>query len=44
LDLATTGLPVKVQVDFTFDTVRWLRGPGLARNRAFSSKTIMRRE
>jgi hypothetical protein len=44
LALATTGLPVKVQVDFAFNTIRWLKGPGLARGRVFSSKTTMRRE
>jgi hypothetical protein len=44
LDLASTGQSVRVQVDFAFDTIRWLQGPGLARGRVFSSKTIMRRE
>ena len=44
LALATTGLPVKVQVDFAFNTIRWLHGPGLAQGRVFSSTTTMRRE
>ncbi|MCX7427704.1 MAG: pilus assembly protein [Planctomycetia bacterium] len=35
---------VTVQVDFAFNTVRWLKGPGLARSKVFSSKTIMRKE
>ena len=45
-DLTTisAGSPVKVQIDFDFDSVRWAPSVGLGNGRTLSTTTVTRRE